>query len=111
MSNIAQEILSSPNARKMDARFRHQLLQTPPAADPDKLSFAFLMVASNLTPDAQGQVLDSAGAPIEGLQVNSISGTIYTARASLKGLKALVEDNRVYQIEKSQKLSPHTPAL
>ncbi|MBU0858508.1 MAG: hypothetical protein KJ667_01090, partial [Alphaproteobacteria bacterium] len=82
--SLAKELAKSS---KIDTRSQMTLAMMPEGADENEVSLSLIFQSRAAVPAT------------EGLQINSTIGTIYTARASLRGLKALVENQDVYRIE------------
>ena len=75
-------------------------LHTLAASDPKEQSLSVIFKMSSAPVVRKSSLLDVAGNVMRGVEIsNNIGRDLYTAYLSLEGLKALVDDSRVVNIE------------
>ncbi len=73
-------------SEKIDARYQYSMQNWPEDMPEDEITIRALFRAA-------------ARPELEGVQIQSAIGNIFTARTSLRGLERLVKDQKVYSIE------------
>ena len=106
---LIQQLLSSPNAKKMTFELVSQLDQLPKEINSSDIIFVIFIRGSALRVDTDRNMLDKGEKSVEGVSLNQIAGDIYTARVSLKGLLSVINDDRVTSVQGSQRLYPSGP--
>lgn len=108
MTTPWQDALMQINKSKLSISTEMKLAHLPITEDPDDMRFQIGFITSAHMPrDGQDGLQDRMGRRIPGLTVRSTSGgAVYTAIASLRGLAALSNDDRVITVSTSQFSGP-----
>ena len=100
--SLVEEIVES---KKIDGKGKLFLLREMANEDVSKESLSLFFTATASARIVNDQILDSTGNSLPGVRVITDIRPIFTARASLTGLKALIDHSQVASVQLGQKLS------
>jgi hypothetical protein len=105
LSRLEEIVCELQSSSKIGVKLNMDLLHLKEDSNLDEMNIS-VFIRGSLSVDSENHVLDKDGKPVAGVVIHSIGGNISTARASLNGLRNLLDAPGLGHIEGSAPLQP-----